>query len=243
MSRSNNKMIIGLIGKKLGMTQIFDKESNVISVTVVEMGPCTVLSLSDSPIKVTLGFGPVKEKNVHKSQLGFFKKAGVKPMRIIKEFESTGNKDYKVGQELKADVFKAGDFVDVTGTSIGKGFQGGMKRWGWSGGPGGHGSMHHRRVGSIGASADPSRVVRGKNMPGQMGSKTLTMQGLRVMDVDLENNLILVKGAVPGSKNSIISVKRSKKKVFKSLDEKKAVVTHTRNPMKQSKAAVAGKGK
>lgn len=236
-------MIRGLVGKKLGMTQIYDKEGNVIPVTVVSTGPCTVLELLNSPLKVKLGFGQIKESKASKPKLGYFKKIGVSPMRIIKEFTSSDNKDYKVGQELKADVFKAGDFVDVTGTTIGKGFQGGMKRWGWAGGPGGHGSMHHRRAGSIGASADPSKTVRGKNMPGQMGSKTATVQGLRVMEVDAETNVLLIQGAVPGHKNSIISINRSRKKAFRSLDEKRAAVVHSRNPMKQSKTKASGKGK
>ena len=233
-------MIRGLLGKKLGMTQIFDKEGNVIPVTVVEAGPCTVLELKNSPVKITLGFGSSKESRFNKAQLGFFKKIGVTPARIIKEFYSTDNAEYEVGQELKADFFKPGDFVDVTGVSIGKGFQGGMKRWHWSGGPAGHGSMHHRRVGSIGASADPSRTLRGTNMPGQMGSKKATIQGLRVMDVDAENNTILIKGAVPGHQNTVLAINRSRKIEFKSLDEKKTFSVHKVNPMKQSKAKAKG---
>jgi len=229
-------MIRGLLGKKVGMTQIFDKDGNVIPVTVVEAGPCTVLELKESPVKVKLGFGAVKENRMNKAQIGFFKKIGITPSRIVREFYSTDNKDYKVGQELKADFFKAGDYVDVTGTSIGKGFQGGMKRWHWSGGPAGHGSMHHRRVGSIGASADPSRTLKGTNMPGHMGNKKATVQGLRIMDVNVEANTILIQGSIPGHQNSTISINRSQKKAFRSLDEKKAVVIHKVNPMKQSKA-------
>lgn len=235
-------MIRGLLGKKLGMTQIFDKDGSVVPVSVIEAGPCTVLELKESPYKIKLGFGLAKESRINKAQLGFFKKIGVAPARIVKEFFSTDNKDYKVGQEVKVDCFKPGDFVDVSGTSIGKGFQGGMKRWHWSGGPAGHGSMHHRRVGSIGASADPSRTLRGTNMPGQMGNKKATVQGLQVMDVDTENNTILIKGAVPGHQNSILAINRSQKKEFKSLDEKKAFVMHKVNPMKQSKAKSKGKG-
>jgi len=127
---------------------------------------------------------------VNKPMRGYFKKAGTQTLRIVKEFNSSDNKDYKVGQELKADVFRAGDFVDITGTSVGKGFQGGVKIYGWAGGPKSHGSMHHRRVGSIGASADPSRTFRGRPMPRQMGSKTATIQGLRIMDVDVESNFL-----------------------------------------------------
>jgi len=236
-------MIRGLLGKKLGMTQIFDKDGDVVPVTVVEAGPCIVLGLQDSPPKVKVGFEQVKESRVNKPILGFFKKTGVPPLRVIKEFESTENKDYKVGQELKADVFKPGEFVNVVGTSIGKGFQGGMKRWHWMGGPAGHGSMHHRRVGSIGASADPSRTLRGTNMPGHMGARRITAQGLRVMVVDAEKNTILLKGVVPGHKNAYVEIYRSKKKAFKPLDEERKTVVRKVNPMKQSKAKATGKGK
>jgi len=225
------------------MTQIFDQDGNIIPVTVVEAGPCFVLKLIDSPLKIALGFNPVKESRLTKPRLGLFKKIGVAPLRTIREFRSTDNKDYKVGQEIKADIFKPGDFVSVTGTSIGKGFQGGMKRWNWSGGPAGHGSMHHRRVGSIGASSDPSRVLKGTHMPGHMGMDQVTVENLRVMQIDQDHNLLMLRGAVPGHKNSLITINRSRKKVFKSLEEKKEVVAIKRNPMKQSKAKVAGKGK
>jgi len=235
-------MISGLLGKKLGMTQIFDKDGNLIPVTVVETGPCVILELIDTPrTKVKIGFESIKEKRVKKPQQGFFKKIGVAPLRHIREFESKDNKDYKVGQELKADCFKAGDFVDVSGVSIGKGFQGGMKRWNWAGGPKGHGSNHHRRVGSIGASADPSRTFKGRHMPGHMGACKVTVQGLRVMQVDVEKNFILLDGAIPGSSNGYVSINISKKKAFKSLDEKAAVHAVKRNPMKLSKSRAKGK--
>jgi large subunit ribosomal protein L3 len=237
-------MIRGLLGRKIGMTWVFDKDGNVIPVTVVEAGPCTVLGLIDTPSdgkKVKLGFETLPEKRVKKPDLGFFKKAGVSPFRFVKEFASSDNKDYKVGQELKADVFKPGDFVDVRGVSKGKGFQGGMKRWNWTGGPGSHGSMHHRRVGSIGSSADPSRTFRGHHMPGHMGARRVTTQGLRVMGVDIDNNLLLIKGAVPGYNRSLVMVYLSKKKAYQSLDAKKAVVLKSRNPMKHSKASTKGK--
>src|SRR5208282_6448077 len=191
--------------------------------------------------KVILGYGEVKETRLQKPILGYFKKIAVTPMKHIKEFESADNKDYKVGDLLKADLFKAGDFVDVTGTSIGKGFQGGMVRWNWSGGPAAHGSMHHRRVGSIGSSSDPSRVYKGQHMPGHMGMDTVTVQSLRVMRVDADQNLILVKGAVPGHKNGVVVINRSKKRAFRSLDEKKVTAAVKRNLMKQSKAAISSK--
>ena len=234
-------MIQGLLGKKIGMSQIFDKEGNIVPVTIVMTGPCTILEVKEEPKKkVKLGFEEIKESKVSKPVLGMFKKLGIAPMKYIKEFKSSDNKEYKAGTQLKADVFKAGDFVDVTGTSIGKGFQGGMKRWNWKGGGASHGSMHHRRIGSVGSSADPSRVLKGHNMPGHMGDDTVTMQGLRVMEVNVEENYILIKGAVPGGRNAIVEIKRSFKKAFKALEEKKVVVTKKVNPMKQSKAKAGG---
>jgi large subunit ribosomal protein L3 len=236
-------MIRGLIGKKLGMTQIFNKEGDVIPVTVVEAGPCTVLEIKEAPAKVKLGFEAVKESRVKKPQLGYFKKLGVSPMRTVKEFESSDNKDYKVGQEVKVDVFKAGEYVDVTGLSIGKGFQGGMKRHHWAGGKATHGSMHHRRVGSISSSAEPSRVLKGRTMPGHMGDETVTIQSLRVIAVDTEKNLVLVKGAIPGCSRGTVFINRSKKRAYKDLDAVKVVVAHKVNPMKQAKAGGAGAAK
>lgn len=234
-------MILGILGKKIGMTQIFDKEGNILEVTVIQAGPCPVLALKESPLKIQVGFEATKESRVRKPQLAFFKKIGVAPTRVIREFRSNDNKDYQVGQEIKADIFKAGDFVDVSGISKGKGFAGGMKRWNWSGGPAGHGSMHHRRVGSIGASSDPSRVYRGQHMPGHMGAERVTVQSLRIMEVDVDKNLLVIKGAVPGAKNSIVEIKLSRKRQFQSLEEKAAVVLHKKNPMKQSKAKAKGK--
>jgi len=235
-------MVRGLLGRKLGMTRIFDKEGNVIPVTVVEAGPCSILELKEDPRKkVVLGFEQVKESRASRPRQGYFKKIGVPCMRIIKEFESQDNGEYQVGQEIKVDIFKPGDFVDASAVSKGKGFQGGMKRWHWDGGPAGHGSMHHRRVGSIGCSATPSRTLKGVHMPGHMGAERVTVQGLRVMDVDVENNIVLVEGAVTGYKGCLVEVNRSKKKVYRSLDEKPARTVVKRNPMKQSKSKAKGK--
>ncbi len=235
-------MVSGMIGRKIKMTQIFNPEGAVVPVTAVEMGPCYILEMQETPSKVTLGFDPVKESRMKRPQQGFFKKIGVQPLRVIREFSSSDNKEYKIGQAVKADLFKPGDYVNVTGRSIGKGFQGGMKRWGWSGGPKGHGSMHHRRVGSIGASADPSRVFKGTHMPGHMGAKTVTIQNLRVMEVDAENNIVLIQGSIPGASKSLVTVVKSKKKDWRSLEEKRAAtVAVKRNPMKQSKAKAKGK--
>jgi large subunit ribosomal protein L3 len=234
-------MISGLLGKKIGMTQFFDKEGNVVPVTALEVGPCYVLGLKESPKKVVIGFDEIRESRCSKPRLGFFKKAKAPALRTIREFRSTDNATYQVGQEIKADFFRPGDYVIVIGTSIGKGFQGGMKRHNWHGGDAAHGSMHHRRIGSAGANTFPGRVIRGKTMPGHMGDARVTVQNLRVMHVDVENNMILVHGAVPGGKNGLVSIERSFKKAYRSLDEKKEVVIHKRNPMKQAKAKAAGK--
>lgn len=235
--------VTGIIGRKLGMTQIFDKDGNIVPVTVVEVGPCTVVDVQEEAKKLTLGFGDVKEKRLAGPQKGFFKKIGTEPRRILREFHSSDTAPYKIGTQVSVRVLKPGDFVDVSGTSIGKGFQGGMKRHGWSGGPGGHGSMHHRRVGSIGMSADPSRTLKGRTMPGQMGNKRVTTQGLRVMDIDVDSNVALLKGAVPGHKHGIITVHISRKKKWRDLNEVAAVVQHKVNPMKQSKAKAGAKKK
>ncbi len=236
-------MIRGLLGKKIGMSQIFDDEGNIVPVSVVEAGPCFVLALIDGSVckKIKIGFDPVKESRLKKPELGFLKKINVTPIRYIREFESTDNRDYQVGQQIKVDIFRPGDFVDVTGFSKGKGFQGGMKRWNWDGGPKTHGSMHHRRIGSIGSNTTPGRTNRGKTMPGHMGDERVTTQGLRVIQVDLENNLLLVKGAVPGGKNALLMINLSKKRVFRVLGEKVVTEAKKRNPMKQSKAKVKGK--
>ena len=235
-------MISGLLGKKIGMTHIFDKDGNMIPVTVIQAGPCPILELKDVPVKVKIGFDPVKESRITKPLLGIYKKAGVEPRRVMREFRSSDNKDYKIGQEIKADLFKPGDFVDIIGTSIGKGFQGGMKRWNWHGGPATRGSMHHRRVGSIGRSSFPGHVVKGQHMPGHMGDHRVTIHNLRVMDVDVDKNIILCKGAVPGAKNAYLCINLAFKKKFRALDEVRVDTKVIRNPMKQSKAAVKGKG-
>ncbi|MEI6438144.1 MAG: 50S ribosomal protein L3 [Candidatus Omnitrophota bacterium] len=234
-------MINGLLGKKIGMTQFFDKEGNVIPVTAIEVGPCYVIGVKETPKKVVLGFDEIKEKNCNKPRLGVFKKVNVPALRTIKEYKSSDNAGYQSGQKLLADIFRAGQYVNVIGTSMGKGFQGGMKRHNWSGGGAGHGSMHHRQIGSVGANTYPGRVLRGKTMPGHMGDARVTVHNLRVMHVDVAENMILVKGAIPGCKNGLVSVEHSFKKAYRSFDEKKEVVIHKRNPMKQAKASVKGK--
>ncbi|MBF0387357.1 MAG: 50S ribosomal protein L3 [Candidatus Omnitrophica bacterium] len=234
-------MISGLLGKKIGMTQFFDKDGNVVPVTAIEVGPCYILGVKETPKKVVLGFDEIKEKNCTKPRLGMFKKVNVPALRTVKEFESTDNASYQAGQKLAADIFRAGQYVNVIGTSMGKGFQGGMKRHNWTGGGAAHGSMHHRRIGSVGANTYPGRVLRGKTMPGHMGDVRVTVHNLRVMHVDLSENMILVKGAIPGCKNGLVTVEHSFKKAYRSFDEKKEVVIHKRNPMKQAKAKAKGK--
>ena len=204
-----------LIGKKVGMTQIFDEEGKVIPVTAIEVGPCTVTQIKtveqDGYQAVQLGFGDVKEKKLNKPELGHLSKNKLATKKYLREFRLDSIEGIKVGDELKADVFAAGDKVDIQGTSKGKGFQGVIKRHGQSRGPMGHGSMYHRRPGSMGPTSTPGRVFPGKNLPGHMGVETVTIQNLEVVKVDLDKNVILVKGSVPGTKGSILKIKSSVK--------------------------------
>ena len=204
-----------LIGKKIGMTQIFDEKGKVIPVTAIEVGPCTVVQIKtveqDGYQAVQLGFGEVKESKLNKPELGKFAKSKITPKKYLREVRLDSIEGIKVGDELKADVFAAGDKVDIQGTSKGKGFQGVIKRWGQSRGPMGHGSMYHRRPGSMGPTSTPGRVFPGKRLPGHMGVETVTIQNLEVVKVDLDKNIILVKGSVPGAKNSILKIKSSVK--------------------------------
>lgn len=206
----------GLIAKKLGMTQIFDENGAVIPVTVLEAGPCTVVQIknieTDGYKAVQLGFGEVKEKKVIKPIKGHFNKAKLAPKKHLREFRLDNIDDFKVGNEIKADIFQAEDIVDIQGISKGKGFQGVIKRHGQHRGPMGHGSMYHRRPGSMGACATPGRVFKGKKLPGHMGHVTVTIQNLKVVRVDLDKNVILVKGSVPGPKGAILKVKNAVKK-------------------------------
>ena len=213
-------MKIALLGKKIGMTQVFKDDGTFVPVTVIEAGPCAILKVLKD--KLLLGFGDKKEKNTPKPELGLFKKAKVEPRSFVKEVIFDADDKISVGEELTVDIFREKDFVDITGTSIGKGFQGGMKRWNWSGGPSGHGSMHHRRVGSIGASSFPSRVIKGLHLPGRMGNKRKTVQNLQVVKILKDKNLILVKGPIPGPKNSFLEIRiAKKKKVVREKEEKK----------------------
>jgi len=205
-------MTNGLIGKKLGMTQVFD-ESRLTPVTVIEAGPCRVVTVRtkerDRYEAVQLSFGEVKEDRVSKPELGHLKKHQVPPSRVLREFKKDG--EPAVGQLVTVDMFKKGDWVDVIGVSKGKGYQGVVKRHHYAGGPESHGSMFHRAPGSIGASSFPSRVWKGKTLPGHMGSERVTVQRLRVIESRAEENLLFVRGAVPGAANGIVVVRKSKK--------------------------------
>ena len=208
-------MVKEVYGKKVGMTQIFDEQGKVIPVTVIEAGPCVVAQVktveTDGYNAIQLGFGDVKESKINKPEKGHFAKSKLTPKKHLREFRLDSVENINVGDELKADTFTAGDQLDIQGTSKGKGFQGVIKRHGQSRGPMGHGSMYHRRPGSMGPTSTPGRVFKGKKLPGHMGSQTITIQNLEVVRVDLDKNVILVKGSVPGAKGAILKLKTSVK--------------------------------
>ena len=205
----------GILGKKVGMTQVFTKDGKLIPVTVIEVEPNVVTQIKtvekDGYDAIQLGTTTVKEKSSNKAKIGHAKKANTAPKRFLKELRGVNVNDYTLGQEINIDVFKEGEIVDVSGISKGKGYQGVIKRWNQSRGPMGHGSQYHRGVGSLGTLL-PMHVLKGKKMPGHMGSENVTIQNLEVVSVDLENNVILVKGNVPGPKKSLVMIKTSVKK-------------------------------
>jgi large subunit ribosomal protein L3 len=205
-------MTNGLIGKKLGMTQVFD-ESRLTPVTVIEAGPCRVVAIRtkerDRYEAVQLSFGEVKERKLSKPELGHLKKNQAPPTRVLREFKKDG--EATVGQQVTVEMFKKGDWVDVIGVSKGKGYQGVVKRHHYAGGPESHGSMFHRAPGSIGASSFPSRVWKGKTLPGHMGSERVTVHRLKVIESRSEENLLFVRGAIPGAANGVVVVRKSKK--------------------------------
>jgi len=205
-----------LIGRKIGMTQIFAEDGGAIPVTVIEAEPSVVVQKktkkNDGYDSIQLGFGRIRQKNVTKSLQGHFGKVNKGFFRFLREFRTDAD-SYDLGQELKVDVFQVGDYVDIVGTTKGKGFAGVVKRHGFRGGRATHGSMFHRAPGSIGASAEPSRVLKGKRLPGHMGDVRKTVQNLLVMGVRPERNLILVKGSIPGCKNSVVTIMQSIKLV------------------------------
>ena len=205
----------GLIGKKIGMTQIFDEKGMVVPVTVIEAGPCVVSQVktveTDGYNAVQLGFGEIKSNKVNKPMAGHFAKANVEAKKHLREFRADDVQNVKVGDEVKVDTFEQGDKVDVQGISKGKGFQGVIKRHGQHRGPMGHGSMYHRRPGSMGSTSTPGRVFKGKKLPGHMGVQKITIQNLEVIKVDMDKNVLLVKGSVPGPKGAILKIKSSVK--------------------------------
>ncbi|MCR3758017.1 50S ribosomal protein L3 [Clostridium felsineum] len=205
----------GILGKKLGMTQIFNEEGKVVPVTVIEAGPCVVVQKKTSEKEgydaIQVGFGAIREKLVNKPLKGHFAKANVELKRFVKEFRLEDTSSYEVGAEIKADIFAAGEKVDVSGVSKGKGFQGTIRRWGAHRGPMSHGSKFHRAVGSMGASSDPSRTFKSKKMPGHMGHVNTTVLNVEIAKVIPEKNLILIKGGVPGPNKSFVVIKNSVK--------------------------------
>jgi len=206
---------VGLIGKKLGMTQLFSPEGRPVPVTVLEAGPCPVVRERtperDGYRAVQLGFGEQDAKALTKPLAGQFTKLNVPARRILREFRLGPEEKVEPGGSVTVEIFKPGDRVDVTGRSIGKGFSGGMKRWHWKGGKQTHGSMSHRRPGSIGSSTDPSRVFKGHHLPGHMGDRTVTTQALVVVQVDPQQNLLLLEGSVPGGDGGIVLIRKSRK--------------------------------
>ena len=208
--------MLAILGQKLGMSQFIQPEGTLVPVTVLEAGPCVVTDLKSREKHgykaAQIGYGDAKEKVFNKAELGHFTKKKLALKRHLREVPLTEQENYELGQEIKVDIFKAGDLVDVQGRSIGKGFGGGMKRWHWRGGPGSHGSMFHRRIGSAGASSFPSRTWPGHHMPGHLGDAVSTVQNLEVIKVDAEKNLLILKGSVPGGDRQLLFIRKSLKR-------------------------------
>ncbi len=213
-------MALGLLGKKLGMTHVYDEYGRRMAVTAVQAGPCTVLRLREPERHgyraVQVGFEPLPESKLTRPERGQFKQAKAGPFRHVREFrlpaQGASRQELAVGQQLTVDLFQDYELVDVTGVSIGKGFQGGMKRWGWSGGPATHGSMSHRGPGSIGSTTTPGRVWRGHHLPGHMGADRVTVQNVRIVRRDAEHHLLLLEGAIPGADEGLVLVRRAQKR-------------------------------
>jgi large subunit ribosomal protein L3 len=236
-----------ILGMKVGMTQLVTAEGHLIPVTALEAGPCVVTDVKTVDKHgykaVQLGYGDgMKEKNITKPYKNYFTKKKLTVKKYLREVRLAPQENYELGQEIKADIFKVGDLLDIQGKSIGKGFAGGMKRWHWRGGPGSHGSMFHRRIGSVGASSFPSRTWPGHHMPGHLGNANITVQNLEVVKVDAARNLILVKGSVPGGDNALLYIRRSLKKpegVKAKVPQQESL---KKDPLKAAKKAAAGGG-
>lgn len=209
-------MLKAILGKKLGMTQLFTEDGLLVPVTVVEAGPCVVTQIKtqekDGYNALQLGYDDIREKLVNKPKQGHFDKISAPYKRYLKEFNIDNTEEYSVGNELKVDNFVEGDMIDVTGTSKGKGFAGNIKRWNQSRGPESHGSRYHRKPGSLGSSATPSRVLKTKRLPGRMGGEKITVRNLEVVKVDAGRNLLMIKGAVPGIKGALLTIKATTKR-------------------------------
>lgn len=203
-----------ILGRKIGMTQIFSQEGKIVPVTAIEAGPCVIAQVkaeqTDGYNAIQMGFGAIKNKNVNKAMKGHFAKAGATPVRFLRELRVDSTEGYQVGQNIDISLFQSGDKVDVVGVSKGKGFAGTIKRWNFARGPMAHGSKNHRRPASAGAKG-PARVFKGKKSPGRMGGARVTVQNLEVVKVDVEKNLLLIKGAVPGPKKGLVMVKNAVK--------------------------------
>ena len=208
-------MVNALIGKKLGMSQLFSPDGEVTPVTVIQVGPCTVTQIksvaSDGYNAVQLGFGEKKPQRTKKPLLGHFKKSGKGPFAVVREVRVDDVGEFELGQEVSADIFQVGELVHVVGKTKGKGFAGTIKRWNFSRGPMSHGGMNKRAPGSIGCSATPARVIKGRKMPGQMGNRRATVKGLMVVDVRPEENIILIRCSVPCGRNGVVFIKKSGK--------------------------------
>lgn len=223
----------GILGKKEGMTQVFTKDGNLVPVTVITVEPNVVMQIkndeTDNYKAIQLGFLDKKEKLSNKPEIGHAKKSKNSPKRFLKEIKTENIDNYELGQEIKVDIFEIGEIVDVTGISKGKGFQGVIKRHNQKIGPMSHGSQYHRGVGSMGTMR-PARVLKGKKLPGHMGHEQITVQNLEIIDIDLEKNIILVKGNVPGPKKSVVLIKESVKKTTKK--EAKELISYTKEEVK-----------
>jgi large subunit ribosomal protein L3 len=233
-----------LLGRKVGMTHIFSPDGGTIPVTIVEAGPCTVVQRKtvekEGYDAFQLGFIPKSEKRVSKPAMGHFKKAGVQPFRVLQEVPpGEGDEEVEVGSVLDVTVFDRGDHLDITGVGKGKGFAGVMKRYGFAGGPSTHGGMFDRGIGSLGMAAYPARIIKGKKMPGQMGNKKVTLQGALVVDLIPEENLLFIRGGVPGANGGVILLKKSVKGQRGGLDKPKEQV-RSLNPLKAAKRAARG---
>lgn len=237
-----------ILGKKIGMTQVINAEGARVTATALVAGPCLVTALKDEKThgykSVQIAYGDdVKAKNVSKAVRTQYEKIKVPLKRWLREVRLTPQENYEVGHQIKVDIFKAGDLVDVQGRSIGKGFAGGMKRWHWKGGPGSHGSMFHRRIGSVGASSFPSRTWPGHHMPGHLGDVKLTVQNLEVLKVDAAQNLLVLKGSVPGGDNALLYIRRSLKRPEGVKPKTAPKSSLKKDPLKASKQAATGKKK